>query len=171
VENVLLLCGSGAKAWLFSTCCCVYTLLNIVLFLWIILFDIQFDYQYYSKDRITPLFIGNDELLALSYDGFYSRMLSKVPHIAKVAPTPSDSLQLILVEENRSEIDLSPKYFKSQMMRLLNKGLKTIVICVVANESPLVYLGTQPAKVTISDNPRSKRRLELLLIYYELIIY
>ncbi|CAB4000934.1 Hypothetical predicted protein [Paramuricea clavata] len=50
------------------------------------------------------------------------------------------------------------------MMRILNKGLKTIVIRVVANESPLVHFGTQaPAKVTnISDNPRSKRRLELV---------
>jgi hypothetical protein len=38
-------------------------------------------------------------------------------------------------------------------MRLLNKRLKTIVICVVANKSPLVHFGTQPAKVTISDNP------------------
>jgi hypothetical protein len=45
--------------------------------------EIQFDYQYYSKNRITPLLIGNDELLALSYDGFYLRMLSEVPHIAK----------------------------------------------------------------------------------------
>lgn len=73
--------------------------------------EIQFDYQYYSKNRIAPLFIGNDELLALSYDGFYSRMLSEVPHIAKVAPMPSDSFWLILIEENRPEIDLSPKYF------------------------------------------------------------
>lgn len=47
-------------------------------------------------------------------------------------------------------------------MRLLNKGLKTIVIRVVANESPHVHFGTQPAKGTISDNPRSKRRLELV---------
>ena len=137
------------------------------------LIEIQFDYTYYSKHHHlskwkTPSFIDNEELLALSYDGFYSRMLSEVPHIAKVAATPSDQLRLILVEENRPEIDLSPKYFKSQMMRLLNKGLKTITIRVVASESPLVLKGNpatskEPAKIEVSNkaNVRSKRRLDL----------
>ncbi len=123
--------------------------------------EIHFEYKYYSKNRITPLFIGNDELLGLSYDGFYSRMLSEVPHIAKLAATPSETLRLILVEGNRSEIDLSPKYFKSQMTRQLNKGLKTIVIRVVTSESPLVAQPTT-SKVAISDHPRSKRRLDLV---------
>lgn len=121
--------------------------------------EIQFDYQYYSKNRITPLFIGNDELLALSYDDFYSKMLNEVPHLAKITATPCEQLRMIVVEESRPEIDLSPKYFKSQMARLLNKGLQTIVIRVVASESPLV---AQQSKVTISDNPRSKRRLDLV---------
>ena len=35
------------------------------------------------KEQESTIIIDNDELLALSYDDFYSRMLSEVPHIAK----------------------------------------------------------------------------------------
>ena len=98
--------------------------------------EIQFDYLYYSKRRVTPLFISTDELLSYSYDGFCSRMLQEVPHIAKML-LPAESLRMILAEENRPEIDLSHKYFQSQIARLVNKGLKTIVIRIAANESPL----------------------------------
>ena len=115
----------------------------------------------YSKNRITPLLISNDKLLGLSYDGLYSHMLSEVPHIAKLAATPSETSQLILVEGNRSEIYLLPKYFKSQMTRQLNKGLKTVVIHVLTNESPLVAQPTT-SKVAISDHPQSKRFLDLV---------
>ena len=144
-------------------CCCILT--RIVLTLYCIynmdnLIEIQFDYTYYSKNRKTPSFIDNDDLLALSYD-FYSRMLSEVPHIAKVSAMPSEQLRLILVEESRPEIDLSPKYFKLQMM---NKGVKTITIRVVASESPLFaskfVTSKEPAsKFEIESNIRSKRRL------------
>ena len=125
--------------------------------------EIQFDYTCYSKNRKTPLFINNDELLALSYDGFYTRMISEIPQIVKVAATPSEPLRLLLVEENRSEIDLSPKYFKSQMMRILEKGLKTIVIRVIANESPLVNNFAQPTwqVPTTTEISRSRHRLDL----------
>ena len=100
-------------------------------------------------------------MLALSYDDLYSRMLNEVPHIAKVSATPSEQLKLILVDENRPEIDLSPKYFKSQMMRLLNKGVKTITIHVVASESPLFASKFVTSKFEIESNIRSKRRLDL----------
>ena len=39
-------------------------------------------------------------------------------------------MRLIVVEPDRPEIDLSSKYFKSQIMRLLNTCKKTIVIRV-----------------------------------------
>ena len=94
-------------------------------------------------------------MLALLYDDFYSRMLSEVPHIARVSATPSEQLRLILVEESWAEIDLSPKYFKSQMMRLLNKGVKTITIRVVASESPFVA-----NKFVTSKEPASKFEIE-----------
>ena len=72
------------------------------------------------KRRVTPLFISADELLSFTYDGFYSRMLQEVPHIAKMLQ-PAESLRMILVEENRPEIDLSHKYFKSQLTRLFEQ--------------------------------------------------
>ena len=88
--------------------------------------EIHFDYLYYSKRRVTPVFVSVDELLSLTYDEFYSRMLQEVPHIAKMV-LPAESLRMILTEENRPEIDLSQKYFKSQITRLLNKGLRTVL--------------------------------------------
>ena len=93
--------------------------------------EIHFDYLYYSKRRVTPVSISTDELLPFTYDEFYFQMLQEVPHVAK-SVLPGKSLQMILVEESRPEIDLSHKYFKSQLARLLNKGLQTIVNRVVA---------------------------------------
>ena len=61
---------------------CIYNMDNLI--------EIQFDYTYYLKKRKTPSFIDNNELLALSYDDFYSRVLSEVPHITKhlLSPIP-----------------------------------------------------------------------------------
>ena len=96
-----------------------------------------------AKFPVTPVFVSVDELLSFTYDEFYSRMLQEVPHIAKMV-LPAESLRMILTEENRPEIDLSQKYFKSQITRLLNKGLRTIVIRVAANESPLPAAHVKP---------------------------
>ena len=121
--------------------------------------EINFDYLYYSKRRVTPVFISMDELLALTYDGFYTKMLQEVPHIAKMA-IPAESLRMILTEENRPEIDLSQKYFNSQITRLVNKGLQTIVIRIAANESPLP--AAQSHKIPHSvEEPKSKRCLDV----------
>ena len=127
--------------------------------------EIQFDYLYYSKRRVPPLFISTDELLSYSYDGFCSRMLQEVPHIAKML-LPAESLRMILAEENRPEIDLSHKYFQPQRARLVNKGLKTIVIRIAANESPLPAQPTQSSNSTcksqhLTGQSRSRRCLDV----------
>ena len=120
--------------------------------------EVHFDYLYYSKRRVTPVFITTEELLSFTYDGFYSRMLQEVPHIAKMVQ-PTESFRMILAEENRPEIDLSHKYFKSQITRLLNKGIKTIVIRLAANESPLPAV--QSSKIPHLEEPKSKRCLDV----------
>ena len=120
--------------------------------------EIHFDYLYYSKRRVTPVFVSVDELLSFTYDEFYSRMLQEVPHIAKMV-LPAESLRMILTEENRPEIDLSQKYFKSQITRLLNKGLRTIVIRVAANESPLPAASRKTPNSV--EEPKSKRCLDV----------
>ena len=72
---------------------------------------------------------------------------------------PAESLRMILTEENRPEIDLSQKYFKSQITRLLNKGLQTIVIRVAANESPLPAASRKTPNSV--EEPKSKRCLDV----------
>ena len=118
--------------------------------------EIHFDYLFYSKQRVTPIFISTDELLSFTYGEFYSRMLQEVPHIAK-SVLLAESLQMILVQESRPEIDLSHKYFMSQITRLLNKGLQTIVIRVVANATPAV----QSSGVGHLGEPKTKRCLDV----------
>ena len=121
--------------------------------------EINFDYLYYSKRRVTPVFISMDKLLALTFDGFYTKMLQEVPCIAKMA-IPSESLRMILTEENRPEIDLSQKYFNSQITRLVNKGLQTIVIRIAANE--LLLPAAQSHKIPHSvEEPKSKHCLDV----------
>jgi hypothetical protein len=76
--------------------------------------EIQGVYNYYCNNQITPIFIGDD---------FFSR-------VEELHQLSEESMRLIIVEPDRPEIDLSSKYFKSQIMRLLNTGKKTIVIRV-----------------------------------------
>ena len=65
------------------------------------------------------------------------------------------------MEENRPEIDLSHKYFKSQLTRLLNKGLKTIVIRVAANESPQPTQSSTSKSEHLTGQSRSRRCLDV----------
>ena len=85
-------------------------------------------------------------------------MLQEVPHIAKMV-LPAESLRMILTEENRTEIDLSQKYFKSQITRLLNKRLQPIVIRVAANESPLPAASHKTPNS--AEEPKSKHCLDV----------
>ena len=130
------------------------------------LVEVQVLYKYYSKERITPLFIENNELLSLSYEEFYCRLLREVQHLRKLS-TSSDSLRLIIVK-GESEIDISPKYFKSQMTKLIDRGSKTVVVRVAANESPLSLNSNATANsrcetssTLSSGESKSKRRLDL----------
>ncbi|CAB3994591.1 Hypothetical predicted protein [Paramuricea clavata] len=107
--------------------------------------------------------VCNEDIELASYDGFCSRMLQEVPHIAKML-LPAESLRMILAEDNRPEIDLSHKYFQSQIARLVNKGLKTIVIGIAENESPLPAQPTQSSNSTcksqhLTGQSRSRRCL------------
>jgi hypothetical protein len=85
--------------------------------------EIQVVYNYYCNNQITPIFIGNEDLVSLTYDDFFSC-------VEELHQLSEESMRLIIVEPDRPEIDLSSKYFKSQIMRLLNTGKKTIVIRV-----------------------------------------
>ena len=100
-------------------------------------------------------------MLSLSYEEFYCRLLREVQHLRKLSS--SESLRLIVLKQDRSEIDIiSPKYFQSQMTKLIDTGSKTIVIRVTVNESPLNVTLKVNSKCETSSQSKSKRRLELM---------
>ena len=121
------------------------------------LIEVQIQYDYYGRSRITPIFMGKEELLSSTYDDFLSRVVGEVPHITKKSSCTA-SFCLSIVEPDRPDIDISSKYFASQITRLLNNGLKTLKIRVTGTESPpSINIG----KYRQSENLKSKRCLSL----------
>ena len=119
------------------------------------LVEIQLQYDYYCKSRITPIFMSKEDLLRLTYDNFLSRVLAEIPHIAKT--NAAASFRLSIVEPDRPDIDISVKYFNSQITRLLNNGMRTINIRVTGTESPPVISLEKYRR--FENSPKSKRRL------------
>ena len=42
--------------------------------------EIKIEYCYYSTERITPLYIVEEELMSLEYSRFVERIVNEVPH-------------------------------------------------------------------------------------------
>ena len=93
--------------------------------------EIRVEYNYYTKNRVTPIFIANDELLSLTYEGFYTLLLKEVPHLMKMSHE-AVILRMTTVDEAGSEVDVSTKYFVSQIRSFLNKEMKIIPVRVTA---------------------------------------
>lgn len=127
--------------------------------------EIRVEYNYYTKNRVTPIFIANDKLLSLTYEGFYKLLLKEVPHLTKMSHEDV-ILRMTIVDEAGSEVDVSTKYFVSQIRSFLNKDMKIISVRVTAAESPV----TANIKTGLSVNtikpdgaiPQSRRCLNLI---------
>ena len=74
--------------------------------------EIQLQYDYYCKSRITPIFMSKEDLLRLTYDNFLSRVLAEILHIVKT--NAAASFRLSIVEPDRPDIDISVKYSSSK---------------------------------------------------------
>lgn len=103
--------------------------------------ELRIEYKYYNKNRATPIFIANDDLLSLTFEGFYGLVLKEVPHLNKIS-SESVALRMAIVDEDNSEVDISTKYFSSQMFSFLNKGMKIISVHVAVAESPVAPSNT-----------------------------
>ena len=127
--------------------------------------EIRMEYNYYTKNRVTPIFIANDKLLSLTYEGFYKLLLKEVPHLMKMSHEDV-ILRMTIVDEAGSEVDVSTKYFVSQIRSFFNKDMKIISVRVTAAESPV----TANIKTGLSVNtikpdgaiPQSRRCLNLI---------
>ena len=97
--------------------------------------ELRIEYKYYNNIRATPIFIANDELLSFTFNEFYGLVLKEVPYLQKIT-SESMALRFAILDENNSEVDISNKYFSSQMFSFVNKGMKVISIRVAVSESP-----------------------------------
>ena len=119
--------------------------------------EIRVEYNYYNKNRVTPIFITSDDLSSLTFDGFYELILKEVPHLKKIS-SEVVALRMAIVDEG-NEIDISAKYFSSQIHSFLNKGMKIISVHVTVAESPVpVCTATSVGKVHNSKEVPSQSR-------------
>ncbi|CAB4018743.1 Hypothetical predicted protein [Paramuricea clavata] len=103
--------------------------------------ELRVEYKYYNKNRVTPIFISNDDLLSLTFEGFHGLVLKEVPHLKKIS-SEAVALRMTIVDDDNSEVDISTKYFSSQMFSFLNKGMKIICVRVAVAESPVAFSNT-----------------------------
>ena len=85
------------------------------------LVNIKLVYDYYTKKRVTPLFLSKEELLTMNYAAFKNRIINEVSHLKKIP-----AVKFNVIADNM-EIDIFVNYFKEQMRRMLEKE-KTITI-------------------------------------------
>lgn len=126
--------------------------------------ELRIEYKYYNKVRATPIFIANDELLSFTFNEFYGLVLNEVPYLQKIT-SELMALRFAILDENNSEVDISNKYFSSQMFSFVNKGMKVISIRVAVSESPIAAgsssMSAAPKVRSSNEVPQSKRCLNL----------
>ena len=137
------------------------------------LVQIKVIYDYYSSKRVTPFFIGEDELLEYDFEAFKERLVREVPHLAKITSLSAAPLRITMNDE-KNEVDLSPVYFTFQFKEMLSKA-KNITLQAFTFESPSVEgVRTDQCEVqtnqphnrpkhlpTLLEAPRAKRSLQL----------
>jgi len=137
------------------------------------LVQIKVIYDYYSSKRITPFYIGEEELLEYDFQAFKERLVREVPHLAKITSLSAAPL-CITMNDEENEVDLSPVYFTFQFKEMLSKA-KNITLQAFTFESPSVPgVGTDQCEVktnlppnrpkhlpTLLEAPRAKRSLQL----------
>ena len=134
------------------------------------LVQIRVTYDYYSSKRVTPFFIGEEELLEYDFEAFKERFVREVPHLAKITSLSAEPLRITMNYE-KNEVDLSPVYFTFQFKEMLSKA-KNIALQAFTFESPSVegvrceVQTNQPPNrpkhlPTLLEAPRAKRSLQL----------
>ena len=119
-------------------------------------------YDYYSSKRVTPFFIGEEELLEYDFQAFKERLVKKVPHLAKITSLSAAPLRITMNDE-KNEVDLSPVYFTFQFKEMLSKA-KNITLQAFTFESPSVQgVGTDRCEMKTNPPPNRPKHLPTLL--------
>ncbi|KAL9985513.1 hypothetical protein ACROYT_G007928 [Oculina patagonica] len=119
--------------------------------------QIKVVYSYYSTERVTPIFLSEEELLELNYDAFKRKIVNDIPHLGKT--TDVETLRLTVMDQGY-HVDISSAYFQHQIKGILEKdSTKAIEVKALVFQSPGV--ASPPRKkvsVTLS-SPVSKKKL------------
>ena len=81
--------------------------------------QVKIVYSYYSAERVTPIFLNEEELLGLSYEAFKWKSVNEIPHLSKT--TDMEMLWLTVLDEGY-QVDISPAYFQHQIKGILEKN-------------------------------------------------
>ena len=120
--------------------------------------QVKIVYSYYSAERVTPIFLKEEELLGLSYEAFKWKIVNEIPHLT----TDMDMLRLTVLDEGY-QVDISPAYFQHQIKGILEKhAMKAIEVKALVFQSPGV--ASPPRKEINTSNvalssPVSKKKL------------
>ena len=126
------------------------------------LVQIKVIYDYYSSKRVTPFFIGEEELLEYDFQAFKERLVKEVPHLAKITSLSAVPLRITMNDE-KNEVDLSPVYFTFQFKEMLSKA-KNITLQAFTFESPSVQgVGTDRCEMKTNPPPNRPKHLPTLL--------
>ena len=126
------------------------------------LVQIKVIYDYYSSKRVTPFFIGEEELLEYDFQAFKERLVKEVPHLAKITSLSAAPLRITMNDE-KNEVGLSPVYFTFQFKEMLSKA-KNITLQAFTFESPSVQgVGTDRCEMKTNPPPNRPKHLPTLL--------
>lgn len=115
------------------------------------LVQVKVVYSYYSTERITPLYINEDELFECNYEDFKTRVVNEIPFLRKTCQ--STALRLTVLD-NGHQVDISPTYFPVQMKAVLqNQQNSTIQVKVINFNSP--GLSSSSASATMAPTTRA----------------
>ena len=120
--------------------------------------QVKIVYSYYSAERVTPIFLKEEELLGLSYEAFKWKIVNEIPHLT----TDMDMSRLTVLDEGY-QVDISPAYFQHQIKGILEKhATKAIEVKALVFQSPGV--ASPPRKEINTSNvalssPVSKKKL------------
>ena len=100
-----------------------------------VLVQMKVVYSYYSTERVTPIFVSEEELLDLNYDAFKWEIVKEIPYLGKI--TDTTTLRLTVLDHSY-QVDILPAYFQHQIKGVLERtySTKAIEFKAVVFDSP-----------------------------------
>ena len=76
------------------------------------LIRIKVVYSYYFSERVTSLFLSEEDLSELTHDAFKNRIINEIPHLRET--TDKTTVRLTVLDQGY-QVDISEDYFQHQI--------------------------------------------------------